>query len=332
MTRAKIIATGHYAPERVVPNSYFNEMYHEDVDAFLKANRNIYERRYASDAQVTSDLVVEAAKRALSAAGLQAKELDLIIVATDTPDYISPSTASVVQYKLGAVNAGTFDLNTACAGFVTAMDVGAKFIVSDDQYRRVLVVGAYLMSRYLDFSDKKIATLFADGAGAAILAPTTGDEGILRTKLFTDGQYHDYMGIYAGGTAIRVTEQAIANKDHLLRFAKKIPLETNATYWPRFIREVAEGIGQPVTAIDRFFMTQININSIHQTLDALALPHDRSHNVMNKYGYTGSAAIAMALDDGVQHHVLKAGDLIFLVGSGGGMAMAVSAIRWAYDT
>lgn len=332
MRKAKIIATGHYAPERIVPNSYFNELYKEDVDTFLKTNRNIYERRYASDTQVTSDLIIEAAKKALVAANLKPSDLNLIIVSTDTPDYISPSTASVVQYKLGAVNAGTFDINTACAGFVTAVDVGSKFIVSDEQYKYVLVVGAYLMSRYLDFSDKKIATLFADGAGAAILAPSENEQGVLHTKLFTDGQYHDYMGIYAGGTAIAVTEQAIANKDHLLRFAKKIPLETNATYWPKFITEVAQKIDQPVSAIDKFFFTQININSINQTLDALSIPHSKSHNVMHKYGYTGSAAIAMALDDAVIHHQLKNNDLVFLVSSGGGMAMAVSAIRWGYDT
>jgi 3-oxoacyl-[acyl-carrier-protein] synthase-3 len=332
MRKAKIIATGHYAPERVVPNSFFNEMYHEDVDAFLKANRNIYERRYASAAQVTSDLAVEAAQRALAAAQVKASDLDLIIVSTDTPDYISPSTASVVQYKLGAVNAGTFDINTACAGFVTAVDVGSKFIVADEQYKNVLVIGAYLMSRYLDFSDKKIATLFADGAGAAVLTPSDDETGVLHTKLMTDGQYHDYMGIYAGGTAIAVSPEAIANKDHLLRFAKKIPLETNATYWPKLIREVAAAIDIPVSAIDMFFFTQININSINQTLDTLGIPHDRSHNVMNKYGYTGSAAIAMALDDGVQHHRLKRGDIVFLVSSGGGMAMAVSAIRWGYNS
>lgn len=330
--RAAIIATGHYAPDRVVPNAYFNEMYREDVDAFLKTNRNILERRYAADTQVTSDLVVEAARRAMAAAGLKPADLDLIIVSTDTPDYISPSTASVVQHKLGAVNAGSFDINTACAGFVTAVDAGSRFAANDPQYRYVLVAGAYLMSRYLDFSDKKIATLFADGAGAAILAPSSDGSGVLHTKLFTDGQYHDYMGIYAGGTAIPVTERAIANKDHLLRFAKKIPLETNATYWPRFITEVAQHIGLPVSAAARFFFTQININSINQTLDALGLPHDRSHNVMHKYGYTGSAAIGMALDDAVQQHLLRKGDLIYLVSSGGGMAMAVSAVRWGYDT
>jgi 3-oxoacyl-[acyl-carrier-protein] synthase-3 len=332
MKKAKIIATGHYAPERIVPNSYFNDLYKEDVDSFLKTNRNIYERRYASDKQVTSDLVVEAAKKTLTAANLQPKDLDLIVVASDTPDYISPSTSAVVQYKLGAINAGSFDINTACAGFVTAVDVGSKFIVSDEQYKHVLVVGAYLMSRYLDFSDKKIATLFADGAGAALLCPSHDECGVLHTKLFTDGQYHDYMGIYAGGTAIKITEQAIANKDHLLRFEKKIPLETNATYWPRFISEVAEAIQQPVSSIDKFFFTQININSINETLDKLSLPHEKSHNVMNKYGYTGSAAIAMALDDAVLNHKIKNNDLIFLVSSGGGMAMAVSAIRWAYDT
>ncbi len=332
MQRATIIGTGLYAPERIVPNSYFNELYGEDVDSFLRANRNIHQRHFASDSQVTSDLAVEAARRALARAQLRPEDLKLIIVSTDTPDYISPSTASAVQYKLGASNAGMFDINTACAGFVTALDVGSKFVASDEQYDYVLVIGAYLMSRYLDFSEKKIATLFADGAGAVLLARSRDESGVLGTVLYGDGQYHGSMGIYAGGTYKRVSHEVIENKDHLLRFAKKIPPETNAMFWPKLVRRLADRLRIDVSSIDRFFFTQININSINESLKALNLPPDRAHNVMDCFGYTGSACIPMALDDAVSKHILKKNDLVFLVSSGGGIAMAVSAVRWGYDT
>lgn len=332
MPRAAIIGTGSYAPERIVPNSYFNERYGEDVDAFLKANRNILQRHYAADTQATSDLAVEAARNAIRHAGISASDLDLIIVSTDTPDYISPSTASVVQFKLGAVNAGVFDINTACAGFVTALDVGSKFIAGDDQYRFILVVGAYLMSRYLDFDDKKIATLFADGAGAVVLGRSKDDTGMLGCTLFADGQYHDHMGIYAGGTSQILSAEVLERKDHLLKFAKKIPLETNATYWPKLVKALAERLNHTIPDIDKFFFTQININSINESLEKLGVAKERAHNVMDQFGYTGSACIPMALDDAVSKHLLKKDDLIYLVSSGGGMAMAVAALRWQYTT
>ncbi|MEM8599871.1 MAG: ketoacyl-ACP synthase III, partial [Bacteroidota bacterium] len=158
MPRAQILGTGLYAPERVVPNRYFDDLYGEDVSSFLVANRNIHERRYAAPDQAPSDLAVAAARQALDRAGVAPEDLDLIVVSTDTPDYLSPATASVVQHKLGATNAGTFDLNTACAGFVTALDVASKYVAAEpDQYGRVLVVGTYLMSRFLDFRQRNIA-------------------------------------------------------------------------------------------------------------------------------------------------------------------------------
>jgi 3-oxoacyl-[acyl-carrier-protein] synthase-3 len=332
MRRATIIGTGMYAPERVVTNAEFNIMYNTDVDSFLRSNRNINERRYMAEDQATSDLVVAAAAEALKNAGIAADELDLIIVSTDTPDYISPSTAAVVQYKLHATNAGAFDLNTACAGFVTALDVAGKYIASDEQYRHILVAGGYGMSKFLDFSDYKIATLFADGAGAVIVKATTTELGIITSKLIADGQYHDYMGIYAGGTFMPITKEVLDRKDNLLRFAKKIPLETNATFWPRLVNELLVRMGKTPKDVDRYFFTQININSINETLDTLGVPHEKSHNVMDRFGYTGSACIPMAIADAARQHKLKMGELVMMVGSGGGMAMASLALNWSYDT
>lgn len=330
--RAVIRGTGMYVPEKVIKNDFFNEMYKKDVDTFLREQRNIFERCYMAPEQATSDLIVPAAEEAMKNAGITAKDLDLIVVSTDTPDYLSPSTAAVVQFKLGASKAGTFDINSACAGFVTAVDLAAKYIVADKKYQNILVVGAYGMSKYLNFDDFRIATLFADGASAAIIQPSEDTSGLLASELFTDGQYHDYMGIYAGGTHQPITHQVVENKGHLLNFAKKIPIETNGTHWPRLTHILLDRIHKKPEDIKHFFMTQININSINEALDNLQLPRTLSHNVMDRYGYTGSAAVGMCLADAARQHKLKKGDLVFMLGSGGGLSMAAAAMEWGYDT
>ena len=332
LRRATIVGTGMYAPEKVVKNDFFNEMYKKDIDTFLKTQRNIFERRYMAADQATSDLIIPAAEEAMKNAGIGPKDLDLIIVATDTPDYLSPSTAAVVQFKLGATRAAAFDINAACAGFVTAVDMASKYIAADPRYQNILVVGAYAMTKWLNFDDFKIATLFADGAGAAIMRPSKDSSGVLASELYTDGQYHDYMGLYAGGSARPMTHEVIEKKQHLLDFAKKIPIETNGTHWPRLAHILLDRIHKTAAEVKCFFMTQININSINEALDNLKVPRERSHNIMNRYGYTGSAAVGMALADAVRDHKLKKGDLLILLGSGGGLSMAAVAVEWGYDT
>lgn len=330
--KAVIRGTGMYAPEKVVLNEEFNKMYGKDVDSFLREKRNIFQRRYMDKDQCTSDLIVPAAEQAMKIAGITAADVDLIIVSTDTPDYLSPSTAAVVQHKLGAKNSGAFDINSACAGFVTALDMASKNIAVDTQYRNILVVGAYAMTKWLNFDDYKIATLFADGAGAVVVQASDTGPGVMASTLFADGQYHDYMGIYAGGSKTPVTHEVIEKRGHLLDFAKKIPIETNGTHWPRLTNILLDRIHKKATDIDHFFLTQINIQSIHEALDKLGLPHAKSHNVMDRYGYTGSACIPMAIHDAASQHKLKKGDLVFMLGSGGGLSMAALAMEWGYDT
>lgn len=333
--RAVIRGTGMYAPERVVTNEEFNKLYGKDVASFLVEKRNIHERRYMAPEQATSDLIVPAAEQALKNAGITAANLDLIVVSTDTPDYLSPATAAVVQHRLGAKNAGAFDINSACAGFVTALDMASKYITADPQYRNILVVGAYGMTKYVNFDDYKIATLFADGAGAVVLQAAEsadGARGVQAATLFADGQYHDYMGVYGGGTRRPITHEVLENRGHLLDFAKKIPIETNGTHWPRLTHILLDRMGKRPADIDHFFMTQINIQSIHEALDALQLPRGKSHNIMDRYGYTGSACLPMALHDAVEQHKLKKGDLVFMLGSGGGLSMAACSLVWDYDT
>ncbi len=333
MSRSYIAGTGLYVPENRVDNKFFDTKYNRDMDTFLREQRNIFHRHFMSEDQATSDLILPAAVEALKTAGITAKDLDLIIIATDTPDYISPSTAAVVQHKLGAEKAGTFDLNTACAGFVTALDVANKYIVADERYNNILVVGAYGMSKFFDWSDHKVTSVFADGAGAAIVRRTDSkDQGILASHLATEGVYHDYMGIYAGGTKFPISDETVAKRQHLLQFVKRIPPETNGIQWPKLTNTILDRVGAKVSEVDHFFFTQINIGSIRETMDKLGAPQAKAHNVMDKFGYTGSACIPMALADAARAHKLKKGDLVLLLGSGGGMSMAAMAMKWGYDT
>lgn len=328
MRNAQIAASGMFVPERVIPNSFFNELLGEDVDTWLRENLTIKERRWCSEDQSTADLCVEAAKVILENARTSARELDLIIIATDTPEYISPSTASIVQYRLGAVKAGTFDVNTACAGFVTAIDIASKYIRSDKKYNKVLVIGAYAMSKYLNMQDKKTVTLFADGAAGVLLRSIDNEnEGFLTSSLYTEGQYADWMGIYAGGTHQPVTQKVLENKDHLLKFVKKFPKETNPITWTRMIKEACEDIKINPKDINHYFITQININSIWETLDNLGIDRKKGHTIMEKYAYTGSACIPMAFDDANKKDLIKKGDFVLFIGSGGGLAFALSIFK-----
>ncbi len=328
MRNAVLLAAGAYAPERLVPNSFFNELLGEDVDTWLRENVEIYERRWCADDESTADLCLAAARTTLTRAGVGPEQLDLIVVATDTPEYVSPSTASIVQHRLGAKGAGAFDINTACAGFVTALDLGAKYIRADDHYQYVLVIGAYAMSKHLNRQDKKTVTLFADGAGAVLLGGASApDRGVLATQLITQGQYHDWMGIYAGGARQPVDEKALAAHDHQLKFVRKFPPELNPNTWTQMTRTLCRRLQLSPTEVDMFFITQINVNSIRETLDRLGLPHSRAHTVMHYYGYTGSACIPMALNDAWEKEKIKKGDLLILLGSGGGLAFAGAAVR-----
>jgi len=325
---AKIIATGMYAPENIVTNEFFNNLLREDVGTWLEENLTIKERRWCKEDESTADLTEEVSEIVLKKANLTPEELDLIIVSTDTPEYISPSTASVLQHRIGAINAGTFDVNTACAGFVTAVDMGAKYIQSDERYNNILVIGAYAMSKYLNLNDKKTITLFADGAGAVILRSTNGDAGWQSSQLHTEGQYADWMGIYAGGTKTPISDKAIVNNDHQLKFVKKFPKELNPIVWTKMVTESVNRAGYQVSDIDMIFLTQININSIRETIDNLGLSMKNTHTVMDRYGYTGSACIPMALAEADEQGKINPGDLIVFMGSGGGLAFATAVFKW----
>lgn len=329
MRKVQIVGTGMSVPDQVVPNQYFNEVLGEDVDTWLKENVEIYERRWLPENQGVAALCVEAAKQAMERSSLGPDDFQLLIIATDTPEFVSPSTASVVQHFLGLSNCATFDVNTACAGFVSALDTAAKYLKGDEFYQNALVIGCYGMSKYLNLKDKKTVTLFADGAGAACLSVKTGGiSDMLSAMQTTKGQYYDWMGIYAGATREPVTPEVVKQKDHLLKFVKRFPTELNPEMWSGMARKLCDRAGVPISEVKMFFMTQININAIRAMLDILGLPHERAITIMHKYGYTGSAAIPMALNIAVEERLIERGDPILLIGSGGGLAFAGALMRY----
>lgn len=328
MRHASITGTGSAVPDRIVTNAELSAMLGEDIDPFVSGTLGIRTRHWCAPHEATSDLALVAASRALESAGIDAKSLDLVIVATDTPDYVSPSTASVVQGKLGAVRAGTFDLNAGCAGFVTALDVAAKYIKADERYRRVLVVGAYVMSKYLDLKDKKTLTIFADGAGAAVVELDT-QPGILASELFADGTYCEDMGIFAGGTRTPIDAVVLTDgRQNHLRFVKKYPASINEDGWPRIVRSVLGRAGRAVPDVTHWFWTQVNRSTIEVVMERLTEPMSKAHTIMHKWGYTGSACLPMAIDDACRQGKLKEGDLLVLTGSGAGLAMGTVALTW----
>ena len=326
---AQILSTGSYVPERVVTNAEIDAILGERTSEWLIENVGIRERRWMSADQTTSDLIVAASQKALNRAGIRPSDLDLIIVSTDTPDYLSPSTSVVVQAKLEASNAGCYDLNSACAGWVTALDQGARYLATEPQMRYILVAGGYGMSRFLNLEDKKTANLFADGAGAVILG--VGDEpGFLASKFLAAGEYHDALGIYTGGAFRPCSPKNLEmyGPPHV-EFVKKFPKTFNTEYWPNLMEGALDKANLTIGEVDLFLFTQLNLRTIEHMMALIDQPIEKTHWVMDKWGYTGSPCVAMALDDAIaQGRGPKAGQIVLFCTSGGGISMAASVWRW----
>jgi 3-oxoacyl-[acyl-carrier-protein] synthase-3 len=325
----QILATGSYVPERVVTNAEIDQILGESTSEWLVANVGIHQRHWMTPDQTTSDLVVEASRKAIEKAGIKAEQLGLIIVSTDTPDYLSPGTSVVVQHKLGAINAGCYDVNSACAGWVTALDQGARYIMTEPDIDYVLVAGGYGMSRFLDLTDKKTANLFADGAGAAVLG--AGETpGFLASNFLAKGEFHDALGIYTGGAYRPCTNNNLQEYGKpVVQFVKKFPKTFNTEFWPKLMKGALVKAGLTFDDVDLYLMTQLNLRTIEYMMELLDQPIKKTHWVMDKWGYTGSPCVVMALDDAIQEgRGPKPGQVILFCASGGGISMASSLWRW----
>jgi 3-oxoacyl-[acyl-carrier-protein] synthase III len=330
MRNAKIIGTGVSVPDKILTNDDLSKMLGEDITNFVVNNLGIEQRHVLADDESAADIASRAAENALKNAGISAEDLDLIIVATDTPEYLSPGTSVVVQHRIGAKNAGTFDTNCACAGFVTALDTAFKYIIADAQYKNILVIGVYAMTKFLDWTEKKTATIFADGAGAVVLqADETGEHGILASKLEAMGEYNDFLGIFAGGSKTPITAEVLENGYYnKVRFAKRTPPEINFVGWQRIVKELLNRIDLMLDDVNLYLWTQVNLSTIREVMAALGQSFEKTHTIMQKWGYTGSACIPMVLHDALSHGKLKRGDVVVLCASGGGINMAAMVFRY----
>lgn len=328
MTRyADIVATGSYLPEIEVPNDALRQRF-AHLDGFvdkMEERTGIVRRWYAPDDWATSDLALPAARQALEAAGRRPEDVDLLILGTDSPDYLTPATSTVLQHKLGAVNAGTFDIACACASFPTGVATAAGWIAANPSIKTVLVVGVYLMHRLADPDDPMIF-FYGDGAGAAVLEPAA-EPGFVTAAAQADGSYAEYWGIFAGGTAEPASVAAVEAGRTQVRMIERYPPEVNHEGWPRLVRRLATDGEFALGDVDLLIFTQVRKPSIALVMEDLGLPLERAHTIMESCGYTGSACIAMALDDAVRRGKVKAGDLVVMVGSGVGYNQAGVAIR-----
>ncbi len=329
MTRyGQIVSTGRFVPEHEVNNDELHRRFDAvapDLVDKLEASSHIRTRFWAPENWATSDVALPAARQALERAGFEPEDVDLIILGTDSPDYITPATSVVLQHKLGARNAGTFDVGCACASFPSALAIGSGVIATNPGIETVLVIGAYLMHKLADPNDPMIF-FYGDGAGAAVLQPAE-EPGFVASAFQADGSYHRHWGIYSGGTAEPATESSVRHGRTRVRMLERFPPEVNHEGWPRLVRRLAAEGRFSIDEIDFVVFTQVRRPSIELVMGELGLPMERTHTVMEKWGYTGSACVGMALDDAVEQGKLHAGDLLVLVGSGVGYNQAAVAFR-----
>ena len=323
-----IVSTGAYVPEIEVSNdalrARFNGSAPEFVDK-MEAASGITTRWYAPDDWSASDLALRAAQQALERAGKTPEDVDLIILGTDSPDYITPATSVVLQAKLGAKNAGTFDVGCACASFPTAISNGVGLMATNPALKTVLVVAVYLMHKLASENDPMIF-FYGDAAGAAVLE-RSDEPGFVSAAFQADGTYAGKWLIQSGGTVEPTTAAAVQEGRHLVKMLDRYPPEINNDGWPRLVRKVAENGHFAVEDIDFLIFTQVRKPTIELVMNTLGLPMSKTHMIMDRIGYTGSACIPMALDDALQQKKIKPGDLVVMVGSGVGYNQAAAAFR-----
>lgn len=321
-----IIGVGLYLPDKVLTNAELEKMV-DTTDEWIKTRTGISERRIAGDDQSSSDLASEASRRALEDAGLPADKLELIIVATISPDMQFPSTACLVQAKIGAKNAGTFDIGAACAGFTYALAVGQLFIESRG-YNNALIIGVDLLSKITDWQDRSTCVLLGDGAGAAVLGPVKDGEGIIATHLGSDGRFGDLLYMPGGGSKHPATHQTVDQRLHYLKmrgnelFKHAVRLMVDAAL------KVLPKAGLTPQDVDCLIPHQANIRIIKAVAKRLNIPLKKVYINIHRYGNMSSASTATALCEAVKEGIIKKGSIVLLVGFGAGLTWSSCVIKW----
>jgi 3-oxoacyl-[acyl-carrier-protein] synthase-3 len=322
-----VAGTGSYVPERILTNEELSAMV-DTSDEWIVSRTGIKERRIAAEGEFTSHMASKAAIKALEQAGMAAGEIELIVVATITPDTPTPATACHVQHQLGAAKAVAFDISAACSGFLYAMKI-CKRLISDGAFNNALIIGAEKLSTVTNWEDRSTCVLFGDGAGAAVLRRANPGEGsIVATEMGTDGNLTHLLEIPGGGSACPITEQNINLHTHTLTMQGKEVFKIAVTRMKEAAEKVIERAGWQAEDIACVIPHQANLRIIDAIADRLAVPNERVFVNLDKYGNTSAAAVAIALDEANRSGAFKRGDHIVLVVFGAGLTWAAAAIRW----
>ncbi|MES2996876.1 MAG: beta-ketoacyl-ACP synthase III [Verrucomicrobiota bacterium] len=322
-----IAGTGSYLPEKILTNADLSAMVDTD-DEWIVTRTGIKQRHIAADDEFTSHMATKAAQRALEAAGLTGAEVELIIVATITPDTLTPATACYVQKNLGASNAVAFDISAACSGFLYALKI-AKRLIGAGVFENALIIGAEKLSAFVNWQDRTTCVLFGDGAGAAVLRKSCEGEGmILATEMGTDGNQTHLLNIPGGGSACPITPDNAASNLATLAMLGKEVFKHAVTRMKEAAEKVIERSGLKAEDIACVIPHQANLRIIDAIADRLSVPNEKVFVNLHKYGNTSAAAVAIALDEAARSGAFKRGDNIVLVVFGAGLTWAAAAIRW----
>ncbi|PYE52239.1 ketoacyl-ACP synthase III [Paenibacillus barcinonensis] len=321
-----VIGTGKYVPEKILTNSDLEKMV-DTNDEWIVSRTGIKERHIAAPDQATSDLAYEAALKALESAGMTGSDLDLIIVATITPDSAFPSTACILQDKLGAKGAAAFDLSAACSGFVYGLATATSFIQSG-MYNNALVIGADCLSRITDYTDRNTCVLFGDGAGAVIVGEVPEGRGFKAFDLGAEGAGGSLLQIEGGGSRLPASAETVENKKHYIYMNGREVFKFAVRVMGTATIEVLRKAGMDRSDVDLFVPHQANVRIIQSAMQRLELPEEKVVVNVHKYANTSAASIPLALVEAAEEGRMKAGDTVLMVGFGGGLTWGASVLVW----
>jgi len=323
----KIAGMGYYVPPNVLTNFDLEKMV-ETSDAWIRERTGIRERRLAGRGASTSDLATEAAMACLRDAGVTAREIDLIIVASASPDYLFPATACIVQHSIGAVNAAAFDMEIGCTGFIYALATGAQFVAAG-MYRKVLVIGAECLSRLVNWSDRTTCCLFGDGAGAVLLVEGSHGEGLVAFHLGADGSGKDLLSLPAGGARMPASSETVEKGLHYIHMEGKAVFKFAVKIVDAAVTKVLEKCGKTPQDIGVLIPHQANLRIIESACERFGISRDRVVVNIDKYGNTSSASVPIAMCEALHEGRIEKGDLVVLVAFGAGLSYGAAAIIWS---
>lgn len=326
---SSIIGTGSYMPEKILTNDDLSKIV-DTSDEWITSRTGIKERRIAAENEATSDIAAEAARRAMQSAGVTPEEIDLIVVATVTPDMAFPSTACFVQKKIGASNAVCFDISAACSGFLYALQVARHFLNAGSR-AIALVIGAEKLTTLVNWQDRNTCVLFGDGGGAVVIRACEQDNApgrVLSTVMGSDGNLVDLLKVPGGGSACPITPENIASRPNTIHMEGRETFKHAVTRMCQASEKALETAGLTKADISLVIPHQANARIISAIADRLGLSEDKVFMNLDKYGNTSAATIPVALDEANRQGLLKRGDIILLVAFGGGFTWASSVVRW----